>query len=327
VQADDLQILDHADSVWNRAAAFTAPDLADPLCCRSEWQLSFHETLAPRQPVLWRSNEDSIAAFAIHEDPELGFVLSALDWSWKFGSPLLGPSALELLGEILGSLFDQGRRPSVLVSGFAADTPSAHRVRAAFRHWTCWQLEAEPSSVASLDGGLDGYLSRRSGQLRRNLRKALHRAAERGVAFERCTPRDAKEADAAFERIVSVERRSWKGGEEQGVVHPLAMPFYRRLFLRVADAGLARVVFARHGEDDVGFLFGSLAGGTFRAQQFSFAREWRPYSIGNLLQLEAVSWLCDDGALCYHMGPTMEYKPHWAEQTVPTVNWLFSPGQ
>ena len=38
-----------------------------------------------------------------------------------------------------------------------------------------------------------------------------------------------------------------------------------------------------------------------------------PASIGNLLQLEQVRWLCEEGVERYDMGPVMDYKRSWME--------------
>lgn len=319
--------LDRADSVWNRAAAADADDEGDPLCCRSEWQISFHENLAPDQTVVVRTSDDSIAAFAVHRQSGLGIVLTPFEWGWRFGRPVLGPSGLELLQLLLAEVTAATRiRVSVLMTGMLPDRPTSRRIVHAFRRWRCWPPEDQQASVASLEGGLDGYLSRRSGLMRRNLRKAALRAEARGVRFERCIPASAAEADAAYARVLAVESRSWKGRESTGVVDPDVTQFYRRLLMRLAGSGLARVVFARHEAADIGFLFGGLSGGVFRAQQCSFADQWRPYSIGNLLQLETLGWLSETGADWYHMGPTMDYKLHWAEQRRTLRSMLFVPG-
>lgn len=312
-----LAEFDRTDSAWNRAAAFDVAGQGDSLCCRSEWQLSFHENVAPEQPVVVRSSDDSIAVFALHEEPRLGPVLTPLEWSWKFGRPVLGPCGLDLLQLLLQDLDARGVRPAVLMTGLCPGTAGSQRIIRAFRGWNGWLQEDQEASVASLDGGLDGYLSRRSGLLRRNLRKACARAEAAGVRFERCQPANAAEADAAYERVLAVEARSWKGRVATGVLEPVVLGFYRRLLVRLAAAGIARIVFARHAEAglDVGFLFGGLSGGVFRAQQFSFDDAWRAYSLGNLLQLETVRWLGEDGADWYHLGPTMDYKRHWAEQS------------
>ncbi|MEY4829629.1 MAG: hypothetical protein RLZZ562_1425, partial [Planctomycetota bacterium] len=86
-----------------------------------------------------------------------------------------------------------------------------------------------------------------------------------------------------------------------------------------------RVMFARHGGEDIGFIFGGYANGAYRGQQFSFLDTWRSYSIGNLLQQEQLRWLCEEGAERYDMGPMMDYKAHWTEQQSRMDSWLVRP--
>lgn len=79
-------------------------------------------------------------------------------------------------------------------------------------------------------------------------------------------------------------------------------------------SGSGRVMFARHEGRDIGFIFGALFGNVYRGQQFSYADDWKGASIGNLLQLEQIRWLCEEGAIRYDMGPQMGYKRHWTER-------------
>lgn len=322
--SSSLADADRSDSAWNRVAVAHAAEQSDPLCCRTEWQLSFHEALAPSQDVLLRVGGDSVAAFALHRRTSVGPLLSSIEWGWKFGCPLLGPSAVELMDDLLDELAEVGLRPLVLMSGLVAGTPTWRTMRAR-RGWRSVPQDREAGCIAGLDGGYDGWLSRRSGLFRRNLRKVERRAEERGVTFERCAPRDAAAAEAAWERILAVERRSWKGLGQCGLDGPEPSRFYGVLLRRLAVAGSARVVFARGDGRDIGFLFGGLAAGWFRAQQFSFDDGWRAYGIGNLLQAETLRWISAQGAAHYHMGPEMDYKPHWAERRVEAQCHLFLP--
>ena len=72
-------------------------------------------------------------------------------------------------------------------------------------------------------------------------------------------------------------------------------------------------MFAVRDGEDIGFVFGGVASGVYRGQQFSFVEAWRRASIGNLLQLEQVRWLCEEGVERYDMGPVMDYKRSWTE--------------
>lgn len=315
-----LAELDHADSVWNRAARRTVQ--GDPLCCRTEWQLSFHETMAPARTLFVRAGGDGLVAFAARLDPRLGPVLEPVEAHWFFGCPLLGRDGVELLAALLAEPAHARASPTVLVSGILPRGGLRRRLAALCRgRLRAIQFEPTVLCCASLEGGFDGFLSRRSGPLRRNTRHAARRAADAGVRFERHVPRGDAEADAVYARMLAVEERSWKGIGRCGMAEPPSRQFYAVLLRRLARSGAGRVAFARRGDDDIGFVFGGLAGRVYRGQQFSYVEEWRHASIGNLLQLEQVRWLCEEGATRYDMGPLMDYKRHWTEQRVHIDTW------
>ncbi|MBX3463601.1 MAG: GNAT family N-acetyltransferase [Planctomycetes bacterium] len=307
-----LAELDHAESAWNRAAARTAT--ADPFCCRTEWALSFHEAFAPERPLHLWADAGCLLAFASTVDPHIGPLLEPVESHWLFGDPLLGDDAVERLADGLAAAGLGGPRPAVLLSGVVPESARFAAIVLAFqRRYELLRLAPEHLCSASLDGGLDGYLSRRSGSWRRNLRQAARRAKDRGVGFERHRPRTAAAAAAVYDRMLAVERRSWKGLGRCGMAEPPSRDFYRVMLRRLAAAGSGRVVFARQAETDIGFVFGGLAGAVYRGQQFSYVEEWADASIGNLLQLEQIRWLGEEGAERYDMGPRMDYKRHWTE--------------
>ena len=82
------------ERAWHAAARRT-PQL-DPFCCRSEWQLAFHEVFAPERSLLFAGDDDSCVVFA-RVPLRTGTLLAPIDTSWQFGCPLLGPAALDVL--------------------------------------------------------------------------------------------------------------------------------------------------------------------------------------------------------------------------------------
>jgi CelD/BcsL family acetyltransferase involved in cellulose biosynthesis len=211
----------------------------------------------------------------------------------------------------------------VLVSGILPGSTLRGELLHTFGgRYRIYQLEPNVQVSASLAGGLDGFLSRRSGHLRRNLGQQTRRAAAKGVHYERRAPGSAAEADAVYARMLAVEQRSWKGIGRCGMAEPPSREFYRVMLRRLAVSGGGRVIFARCGDDDIGFIFGGMAGGAYRGQQFSYVEEWSASSIGNLLQIEQVRWLAEQGARRYDMGPKMDYKRHWTEVETRIDAWL-----
>ncbi len=300
--------LDHPDSIWNRAVR--AEDHGDPFCCRTEWQLSFHETFPPRRTLRVATRGESVAAFALRDHGEVT-VLEPIDCNWLFGSTLLGPDAVPLLAELLA---EHPARPAI-VSGLLPDGARVRELLRTFGHSHELLLVAEDTAcTASLEGGFDGYLSRRSAKHRRSVRRAARRVAAAGVTFERHAPAAIAQVDPVYERVLAVEARSWKGIGRCGMAEPPSCHFYRAMLRRMAASGGGRVIFARHEGEDVGFVLGCVGSGVYRGQQFSFVEPWRRASLGNVLQLEQLRWLCEEGVARYDMGPLMDYKPHWTER-------------
>lgn len=316
--------LDQPDSLLNRIAAATPQ--ADPFCCRSEWQFSFHEAFSPERALHFRECAGSLLAVAERQHPRVGTVIEPIESSWLFGCPLLGPDSVALLASFLREAEHQLAPPFVLLSGLLPGSKQLRSVAGTFsRRFEVVKLAPAILRSASLAGGVDGFLSRRSPRFRHNLRRAARRSGERGVYFERARPCSVAEAETVYARMLSVEEASWKGIGRCGMAEPPSRDFYRLMLRRLSASGSGRVIFARQAERDIGFVFGGLAGPHYRGQQFSYREEWHAFSIGNLLQQEQIQWLCEDGVERYDMGPRMEYKLHWAELELRSEARLLRP--
>jgi CelD/BcsL family acetyltransferase involved in cellulose biosynthesis len=310
---------DFPESNWNQAAMQTPQ--VDPFCCRTEWQLSFHEAMAPGRKLIVREAPGSLVAFAADlVQRESRRIYGPVESGWLFGSPLLGPDSVELLDDLLGEFeaLAGERTPRFLISGLV---PNGTLIRELIETLgSRYEFRQGPSATlcnASLEGGLDGFLSRRSAKHRRGLRKQTRRVAGRGVTFERHVPKDSAQAAQIYSRMLAVEEASWKGIGQCGMTVEPSRTFYDCMLRRLAVSGIGRVMFARHEERDIGYIFGSLAGDVYRGQQFSYADDWKSFSIGNLLQVELVKWLCEENIRRYDMGPVMDYKKHWVENNYP----------
>jgi CelD/BcsL family acetyltransferase involved in cellulose biosynthesis len=316
--------LDHPDSAWNRAAA-RSPQ-GDLFCCRTEWQLSVQEVFFPKRRLHLRESGAAVLALAERDYPGLGATLEPLDSLWLFGSSLLGPGAADLLEAFLGERAAAGRSANLLLSGVLPDDPLRERILRSFnRRFDLYRAKTVGVCSASLDGGLDGFLARRSPLFRKRLRQAARRGTEKGVRFERVELRSEAEADAAFRRMLAVERTSWKGIGHCGMTEKGSSRFYRALARRLALSGTGRAIFACAEERDVGFIFGGLAQHCYRGQQFSYAEDWSHESIGSLLQQEQIRWLEEEGIVRYDMGPVMDYKHHWTEIQIGMEVLLLRP--
>jgi len=315
---------DAPDSAWNRAAM--AVEHGDPLCCRTEWQLSAMETMHPSFRPEIVVADGAALAFAWADTVRYGLTLLPCEASWCFGCPLLGDGAIDLLQRRLARLQERGVRPAVFVTGMAPGSATLARLESAMADR--WRLQADEERVqcvASLAGGLDGFLSRRTQHFRRRVEQAWRRARDLGVVFERCAPTDAIAARAAYARMCAIEERSWKGIGDCGMTTGASLPFYGRMCERLAVGGFARAIFAVHEGRDVGFIFGGCVDGIYRGQQFSFDQSWARHSLGNVLQLEQIAWLGEEQARRYDMGPLMDYKLRWAETQVALQARLLLP--
>lgn len=325
--SEQLTEEDKAEALWNRLSALTPQP--DPFCGTTHWQWAFHDAIDYRHELDIMHEGEGLVHFTRHPlDDELA--LWPIERHWLFGCNLLGPDALDVFELVLEreTYMDTDLSP-VIVSGL----DPAGRLLAGIKARVGGRFRLEPfrkevQCAASLSGGLDGFLSRRSGNFRRNLRRAAKRAAEDGVAFERHCPLTARQADKVFKRMLAVELTSWKGMGRCGMESPSMSRFYSFMLRRLARTGEGRVVLATQDRRDIGFIFGGMAGGVYRGQQFSFDESCAALSIGNLLQFEQIKWLCQEGAERYDLGPllgpSMEYKYSWTEIQLPIEAWLIT---
>jgi hypothetical protein len=325
--ADEIMRMDRPDSPWNALAIKTLQ--RDPFCCTTAWQLSFHEAVSPYRRLIVKQAEDAVLCFAEKIFSKDDIYLTPIEPNWFFGGSVLGKNGVDLLQDMLPEIERHYAPafPKIMVSAIVPHGRIYKQLRLQFSsQFEIWRHSSDVQCGASLDGGIDGFLSRRSGNRRKHLKKQERSAREKGVSYERCSPASPEEASKIYDRMIVVERASWKGLEEDGILSPKMKPFYAVMLKRLARWHCARVMFARHEGKDIGFIFGGLAGPIYRGQQFSYDQAWSDASIGNLLQLEQVRWLCEENAARYDMGPfwgdRMEYKAHWTEQRFPIETWV-----
>lgn len=325
--ADDRRMLASCLPFWDHLAATTAQ--ADPFCCSPAWQLTFRQTFTADNRLFFLAAPAGLALFTEFRAGPDRIFLAPPENGWLFGSPVLGPDGGEVLAACL-TAFDAAYVPTfphIILSGIRPGGTFAAMLLQRFGDaFAFFRHDVSVQCAASLAGGLDGYLSRRSANHRAKLRKAARKAAGSGVTFTRCLPRSAEAADALYARMLAVEAKSWKGIGHCGMTEPPAREFYAALVQRLAREGRLRIVMARQHDEDIGFIFGGLCGTVYRGQQFSYAATAQRLSLGNLLQLETLRWLCEEGVQRYDMGPVtgprMEYKRHWTEENHEIQTWI-----
>lgn len=307
------------------AAVESTPGI-DAFCSSLDWTLPAYEAFMPENPLYLRAEGEGFVNLARGFNPRIGRYFQPLESSWCLASPFVGPD------------------PDALIEAFARD------LRAPTNEWDLLYLSGIPTSgslydavvrnfvphcrvglghetrryVADLHESLDIYLAHRSSKMRHNMRRAARRAADHGVTYEYLSVVTEADANTLYERILRVEERSWKGMEGTGILDGGMNTFYRLMLPRLARRGGLRVLFARHADTDIAFVFGGLLGDTYRGLQVSFDDAYREFALGNLMQMGMIERLCDEGIKRYDLGSELEYKSRWAENVHSTTTlWVW----
>lgn len=292
----------------------------DFFCSSTDWLVPAHDALMPPRTLRLFHDERGWLMFA--EGPLDGFrrALQPLEAAWALGSPLIGPEPRPLV-DALDSVSAEQRWSLVLVSGVVEGSPLFHDLLQVFGRRGC-RLFRGPETQryeASLVGGVDGFLSRRSRNFRKGLRRAQRHAQDQGLVFQDCTPVEHVSPSTLYERVLAVEARSWKGRTGVGITDGRMRDFYAQMVQRLSDKGALWLSFARHRDTDVGYIMGTVLGNTYRGLQFSFDTGYTELSLGNLLQMHHIEQLCAARIENYDLGSDASYKSRWAEGGLTTV--------
>lgn len=314
-RVDAVDLARRADD-FDREVAQTAA--IDRFCSASAWILAASAALMPpRAAYTFVGQHGYLAAMrGIHP---AGFpYIEPVELAWGLAAPIIGRDADAIVGEVIALLASRRDWQLAILSGMTADGPQRRAIEAALpARWERRRGTPTVRYVASLDGGLDGYLARRSRDHRKSLRKSAAAARAAGVTFE--TVR-APEADAAalYDRIMAVEARSWKTREGVGIATGAMRAFYQLMLPRLCATGQQRTIFARVDDRDIGYVLGGVWLGEYRGLQFSYDDDYARLGIGSLLQLEQITELCASGVGRYDLGTEMDYKRRWAEESLET---------
>lgn len=307
-------------------AAVAADPAIDRFCSQCAWVLSFHDAFRTRAELLLAREGDAFVALAAAEEPSIGVVLQPLESMWGFASALVGDGSCDLLCRVLAPDFAGRPREPLLLSGVPFERARLEPLlRVLAPHYALRPLSETVRYQASLDGGMDGWLARRSADFRRGLRAARRRTREAGVVFESLRPDGAAAALAAYERALEIESHTWKTLSGNGVERGPMRAFYAGMLPRLAARGALRVLLATRDGRDLGYLYGGIADGLFRGLQFSFREEERRLGLGNALQAEMIERLCAEGLTTYDLGSQSDYKRRWAEAGLVTLRLFARP--
>jgi hypothetical protein len=272
--------------------------------------------MPPRSPWI-RRGQHGYAAF-MAGPIEGRVVLQPFETSWALGCPVVGPDERALARELAPEFPDA----ALMLSGLELESRRMGALAKALE--PRFRLLVGPVTtrrIASLEGGLDGFLSRRSPAFRRSLVKARRRAADAGLVIE---PHRGDVAEG-FARLLAVDDATWKGAESAGIRASQTAEFYRLMAERLAARGALWLSFARLGGADAGYILGGTLGDTYRGLQFGYVREHERLSLGNLLQLHELERLAQQGIRRYDLGTEYPYKVRWGEEVQATVTLFALP--
>lgn len=303
--------------------AVASSTITDTFCSSAAWQLSAWRAFQRSDgDALWSWRDARTWMLFSLRVIDSRRVLLPLEAQWGYACPLLGPSSHDASAALVQLLrshrteWDTACITGVLRSERLFSLVTGQLMR---RGMMVGIGQTSARCVASLDGGLDGFLSRRSPKFRKNLRR-LQRRADGDIVLERHAPATADEADACFARALDVEARSWKGEADQGIVGNRMETFYRHMIGKLVSRGALRVTFACSDDgQDIGYVLGGVFGRRYRGLQISFDDRFDAYSIGHLMQLHTIEGLCAEGIDTYDLGQRMAYKSQWAERVHETV--------
>jgi hypothetical protein len=293
----------------------------DRFCSSSDWVLpAALELQAGRTPFIRRGVDGYVALMWSRIRPQ---VLEPLEAMWGMACPVVGQDVRELGRELAAELTETEPTPSALIlCGLESGSSRLKALASALgaQH----EVRLGPRSIrhcASLGGGVDGFLARRSAKLRASLRRADRRAEAIGVRFL-LESVSVHEAEASYARLLAVEAQSWKGRSGVGFAHSEMLGFYHAMLPRLAARGAVRLLFAVRDGRDVGYILGGVRERSYRGLQFSFAQGEEALSLGNLLQLRMIERLCAEGIERYDLGAEVDYKRRWAEEEHATVTLI-----
>lgn len=178
---------------------------------------------------------------------------------------------------------------------------------------TQWQVPRAVCWRIRLDGSYETYLNAQtSGKRRAKLRWEERQLQKEGkVVVEKYSGSEV--TDAVLERITRIQESSWM--MRRGAV-VFRSPLYRRLFLNLAETGLARAWLMTIDGQDAAFVLGIAAHGQLDYAYTAFALQYERLSIGKVLTAHVIRDACAEGVMYFDFGHgDADYKRFWANDS------------
>lgn len=298
----------------------------DAFCSSAAWSESARRAFMPHASLMVYNHGEATAVFAVETSADGKKMLLPLDATWTLGCPMASANPQrDIVGLIEHILEDRHLFDFIMLSGMRPNT-AIHRMT--FHAITKNNLTAvnfKPANrcIATIYGGVDPWLSRRSSKFRASIRRSLRDTEAAGIHY-RCLPPD-EIPDDLIEQLIHIERRSWKGLSGTGLVERTMAVFCRELLTTTTPRGQTRVIFAMLGDEVVGFIFGAVSQGRYRGVQMSVDHRLRSIGLGNALQVQMIDALAKEDVLSYDLGSAMPYKTRWADLQDRTISILIGP--
>ena len=290
----------------------------DTFCSSSFWILSAADALHERSATRFLQHPLGYACLARHHLPQWGVILMPLEAAWCLASPLATSQPEAFVREFANEIRRDRTWNTLFLAGLPLDGRLWHALLNVFRGGLIYRANESIRCQASLVGGLDGFLGRRTAKFRKNIRRSQRAASAAGIRFTWRDRWQNSDEMLFFDSAMELEARSWKGMAGEGVNEGQMRRFYAHMIPRLAERGCFRAVTAHLDDELVGFAFGGVLGGRFRGLQFSYLPRWKQLSLGNLMQVELVKHLCGEGVEIYDLGMDMPYKRRWSEISMAT---------
>lgn len=320
-------------SAWDtQLSAADSASIPDRFCSSSLWQRAAHAAFAEpgRQSHCWRTQE---AMLALTEPPN-NTATEDRCWLpheavWGFASTAVG-KVPQKVGHDVAALLQEHipLHDQVLLSGIQDSEEGQifieHLLRDIQSHFiykTGISTQRRHLPLAQAKPSATNPIPMLGRSLQRSLHRASRRAQKQGVRFV-CTQPSPQDLSHVLTRIWAIEHNSWKGIADVGIASGSMQTFYAHMLPRLALQQNLICIWAMHNHVDVGYWFGSRCGNILRGLQCSFIHTHAEFSIGNLLQQEAIQWGLKHHIATYDLGQDASYKARWAP-TLSTSHSLF----
>lgn len=305
------------ESDWRRIEALVdaTPDI-DIYCSGPDWVFPTHHGFAADQrAIVLGDMQRWTALFCAYADESGEIVLSGLEPRWGFSCPVLTGDPAAHVPELADELDEIPGWVRLVITGLTAESQLFEALgRNLSRLGTVYMADGMECCVADLSGGVDQWLRRRSSRFRRQWNKWIAAVSDPSLKIE-----DVTDADGLMDRLLAIERRGWKGQDDDGIIAVPMERMYRDMIDRLARRDRLLASIAVVDGEDAGFILGGVRAGVYRGLQLSYVEDAAALSLGHVLQCHQIRSLKNFGVHTYNLGMDMEYKRRWADSVRPTT--------